>query len=124
MKADATCPPIRGGRFTNETAVDAHLSQHVAGVATPEHSCSWITSFPLRGVAATRFRISGCSAEHTTSSTPDNASEHCTSRRRSPSSERAHHVIETRLPRLVPKHVSVLLGDNAPNGLSVLGGVA
>src|SRR6478735_9570642 len=55
---------MRGGRFTNETAVGAPLSQQVANAATPEHSCNWITSFPLRGAVATRFRISGCFAAH------------------------------------------------------------
>src|ERR1043165_154996 len=95
---------MRGGRFTNETAVGAPLSQQVANAATPEHSCNWITSFPLRGAVATRFRISGCFAERTTAFMLDNALGHCTWRRRWPSSECAHRSLKAPLTRSVATH--------------------
>ena len=95
VSAHGTCPPTRGARPTNETAVDVRLSRQTAVDAMREHSCSWITSFPLRDAVATRLRISGCSAERITACTPDNALEHCTLPRRLPSSGRAHRSLET-----------------------------
>jgi len=97
-----------GARFTNETAVDACLSQQAAGVAMPGRSCSWITSPPLRGAVGTRFRTSGSFAGPTTDFTPsgvtkrvtlDNALERYISQRKSPSSGRALLALETQRDR-------------------------
>src|SRR6478609_12038733 len=93
-----------GARFTNETAVDACLSQQAAGVAMPGRSCSWITSPPLRGAVGTRFRTSGSFAEPTTDFMLDNVLEPYISQRKSPSSGRALLALETqrdRRPRIV-----------------------
>src|SRR6478736_7149911 len=78
-----------GARYTNETAVDASLSQQAAGVAMPGRSCSWIMSSPLQGAVGTRLRISDCFAEPTTAFTLDNALERYISQQNSPSSGRA-----------------------------------
>src|SRR6478736_7147387 len=78
-----------GARYTNETAVDASLSQQAAGVAMPGRSCSWIMSSPLQGAVGTRLRISDCFAEPTIAFMLDNALERYISQQNSPSSGRA-----------------------------------
>src|SRR6478736_3965639 len=102
-----------GARFTNETAVDACLSQQVAGVARPGRSCSWITWSPLRGTVGTRLRISGSFAEPTTDFMPDNALEPYISHQKSPLSERALLAPETQRDRRMRPIRTRIAGEEA-----------